>query len=250
MIRIGICDDNKKDRQYLERLCVQYFDKVCEKYVVVFFESGEEILEYCNQRDNKRIDLLFLDIEMCGISGIEVKNRILKRTAVWRIVFVSCYKEKVFDSFGLKTLGFVVKPVGYADVEKWISFVLQELKEEVYIELNHSLTGEKVIVRLEDLEYIKADRNYTDVYLHSEYEDARERLLLSDSIGVIEKKLQNYSVIRVHRSYLVNLINVTKVGRCIKVRDMEAEIPIGRSYREYVLKKYREYGKEKIERRL
>ena len=117
-MRIGICDDKKNEQTQLENLCKQYFEKSGTEYELVKFQSAEEVVDYCKHAKGERIDLLFLDIEMQGMSGIELKDRILKEDAVWRIVFVSHYKEKVFESFGLKTLGFVVKPIGYIEAKQ------------------------------------------------------------------------------------------------------------------------------------
>ena len=249
-MRIGICDDKEREQNQLEHLCKQYFSKNEDEYKLVKFQSAEEVMDYCKHVNSERIDLLFLDIEMQGISGIELKNRILKEDAVWRIVFVSYYKEKVFESFGLKTLGFVVKPISYDEVAKWIDVVCDELKEEIYIELKDSQKDKSVLVRLEDVEYAKADGNYTDVYIHTSYDGKSDRILVSEKIGDIEKEMEEYPIIRVHKSYLVNLMNVTMMNKCVKVRDLEIEIPIGRYYRAVALKKYREYGREKVRKRL
>jgi len=250
MIHIGICDDNEKDRISLHDLCKQHFAVNQMEYTITFFGSGEEVLEYCKFAENKRIDLLFLDIEMSGIDGIEVKNRILKQDQVWRIVFVSGYKEKVFDSFGLKTLGFVIKPADSEEIGKWIQIVHTELEEEIFVELKDSQNISGKFVRLEDIEYAKADGNYTDVYLHPAYGDEEKHILLLMKLGDLEKKLSDYPVLRVHKSYLINLMNVTAVDKTIKMRDLEREIPIGRVYRDIVRREYVEYGRRKVQRRL
>lgn len=249
-MRIGICDDKKNEQTQLENLCKQYFEKSGTEYELVKFQSAEEVVDYCKHAKGERIDLLFLDIEMQGMSGIELKDRILKEDAVWRIVFVSHYKEKVFESFGLKTLGFVVKPIGYIEAVKWIEVVREELKEEIYIELKDSPKDWAVPVKLEDVKYAKADGNYTDIYFSVSDEKKADRILVTEKIGKLEKEMEQYPIIRVHKSYLVNLMNVTMMNKCVKIRDLDIEIPIGRQYREAALKKYREFGKEKVRKRL
>ena len=103
-MKIGICDDHKKERDIIFEYCERFFSKNEIEHTYVFFSKGEEILNYCNEQ-NERIDLLFLDIEMEGISGIEVKDKVVKVEQVWRIVFVSSHLESMRYSFGTKTIG-------------------------------------------------------------------------------------------------------------------------------------------------
>lgn len=245
VIRIGICDDDKNDRTLICNLCKQYFSKNEKQCKFTFWASGEEVLEYCQCWENERIDLLFLDIEMSGVSGIEVKDRIIKQDMVWRIVFVSSYKERVFESFGLKTLGFVVKPPEIQDIGKWIDVVLDELGEEQFLELK----GSNRIIRLEELEYFEAYGNYTKMFLHpSSHQE--QPVLLPVKLGDIEKELRKYPIIRVHKSYLINLMNVMFMHKEIELRDLPCIIPIGRKYKVTAKKEYMEFVKHKVRKRI
>ena len=246
MIKIGICDDNEKDQTVLCDFAKEYLDRKQFFYKFLLFQSGEEVLAYCDCEENERIDLLFLDIEMSGISGIEVKDRILKENKIWRLVFVSSYRDKVFESFGLKTLGFVVKPAKEQEICKWIDVVVEELDEERFLELK----GLGELIRLEDVEYMEGNGSYTKIVLHPSAGRETQSILLSRKLGEIEKELEDYSIVRVHKSYLVNLMNVTSVNRNIELRDLSDSIPIGRTYREIVREEYRKYGKSKVMKRI
>lgn len=246
MIRIGICDDNINDRNLIYDLCQKYLDRKGIRYCLVLFESGEEVLAYCDCQEKERIDLLFLDIEMPGVNGIEVKNKIIKQDKMWRLVFVSSYQEKVFESFGLKTLSFVVKPAQTQDVCKWIQVVLEELEEEVTLKIK----GTDKPIRLEDIEYFEGNRNYTIAHLHPFCDNETETILISSNLGDIEKELAEYPIIRVHKSYLVNLMNVVRMDKEIELRDLPDKIPIGRTYKEIARKEYMKYGKCKVIKRI
>lgn len=75
MIRIGICDDCKKDILWIQQCCEMFFGECKVEHEYEIFYSGEEVLEYCkgNKKKEERIDILFLDIEMGKISGIDLK---------------------------------------------------------------------------------------------------------------------------------------------------------------------------------
>lgn len=183
MIRIGICDDNQPDRDYVHRCCEEYFSERETEHEYLFFESGEEVLSYCEKEDKDRIHLLFLDVEMSGVSGIEVKDSIIHNEEIWRIVFVSSHKENVFDSFGIKTIGFVAKPYGQQEIHKWINVVLQNIKENILIKLEGADSPQKEYVHREDLLYLKAAGNYVEAYVRNPRKSDISYILLSQKLN-------------------------------------------------------------------
>lgn len=249
MIRVGICDDNEKDRQRIYTLCEKYFEEDKIEHEYFFFTSGEEVLGYCEKEKGRRIDLLFLDVEMEGISGIKVKDRVLREDMIWRIVFVSSYKEEVYNSFGLKTIGFEVKPISKERVNKWIRVVLEDMKADVLLNFK-DISGAEHYVRMEDIEYFAADGNCTRVFLHNCTGRENKSLLIFKKIGELEKELAQYPIIRVHKSYMVNLENVMDIRDEVSLRDMQQKVPVGRTYKESSICKYREYGRNKMRKRL
>lgn len=243
---IGICDDLDRDREQIYDFCEAFFARCDMEHQYRMFSSGEEVLEYCKQKDQQRVDLLFLDIELGEIDGIQVKDRILRKDKVWRIVFVSGNQDKVFLSFGLKTLGFLVKPVVREDICKWVQVVLEELKEDVMIAIADSKTAEERYVRLEDIEYFAAEGNYTKIVLHTEEDSQEQYILVTKKIGELEQEYSNFPILRVHKSYMVNLENVMDIKGEITIRDSADRIPIGRTFKDSVRKKYLEFGREKV----
>lgn len=102
MLIVGICDDNLKDRERIQKFCQIYFRNRAIEYRCMLFSSGEELLEYSYKKKNDKIDVLFLDMEMERIDGLSVRNEFEERDFVKRIIFVTSHKEDVFMAFGLK----------------------------------------------------------------------------------------------------------------------------------------------------
>ena len=246
-MKIGICDDHKKERDIIFEYCERFFSKNEIEHTYVFFSKGEEILNYCNEQ-NERIDLLFLDIEMEGISGIEVKDKVVKADQVWRIVFVSSHLESMRYSFGTKTIGFVAKPAEQIEIEKWIRVVLEDIKENMEIQLKDCANNECITLKLEDMIYFKAEGNYTSLFFFDNQSKKSEKLV-TKKMGKLEEELKNYPIIRIHKSYMVNLMNVTDVRQQITLTTGE-ELPIGRSLKEKVYKQYVDYAQAKVRLRL
>lgn len=247
MIRIGICDDNIMEQNRLKKVCLQYCEKRKINMDINLFSSGEEVLEYCCNSTAPRIDLLFLDIEMQGISGLELKEQIKKVDSIWRIVFVSSHTELMEFAFGLKILGFMRKPIGDAKICNWIEMVINELEEEVTIRIEEKgiLTA---LVRLENIEYFKGEGNFTKIVIGTA--KGKEEIFSTRSLKSWEKELMESLVVRVHKSYLVNLINVMKVDKAVLLRYSGMEVPIGRVYREEVREKYNDYLMNKMRKRV
>ncbi len=246
---IGICDDRREEREYLQALCEAYADNKKEICEYVLFSGGKEVLEYCMDSENSVIDLLFLDIEMSGMSGLELRAAVAKEEKIWRIAFVTSHMESVLDAYGIKTIGFVPKPPTYELVEKSIQIVAEELKENVTIEIVRD-KDDVLQIELNDIVYLKAAGSYTEIYTYDALQKNESYILSAKKLGDIEKKLSGLSIVRVHKSYLVNLEHVLDAEKSVKLRDIEDELPVGRSYKETVKTRVREYAKGKIRRRL
>ena len=160
MMRIGICDDSDISRQNMLSLCHEYFQNNIGKIEYQMFESGEEVIEYCDNDDADKIDILFLDIEMSGISGIELMNRVLKLDKIWRIAFVSSHNEQMKYSFGIKTIGFIEKPAAYCDVSDILEKILLEKQENISVLITLT-NGKTKKLYVEDIRYIEAEGRYT-----------------------------------------------------------------------------------------
>ena len=246
---IGICDDRREEREYLQALCEAYADNKKEICEYVLFSGGKEVLEYCMDSENSVIDLLFLDIEMSGMSGLELRAAVAKEEKIWRIAFVTSHMESVLDAYGIKTIGFVPKPPTYELVEKSIQIVAEELKENVTIEIVRD-KDDVLQIELNDIVYLKAAGSYTEIYTYDALQKNESYILSAKKLGDIEKKLSGLSIVRVHKSYLVNLEHVLDAEKSVKLRDIEDELPVGRNYKETVKTRVREYAKGKIRRRL
>lgn len=248
-MRIGICDDEKYARLEVRRLCELYFGEHKTEHNYIEFESGEAVLAYSTKQNSDPIDLLFLDVEMDGLDGIRLKEQLLRQRVIERIAFVTSHKDKVFDAFGQKTIGFIPKPPAYERIEKMLTIAREEKQENVEL-VFIGYNGKEQSIRLNDIVYFKASGSYTEIYSYASDMTRMEYFVISKKIGEVEQSMEDYSVLRVHKSFLVNLANVVSVGEVIKVRNSEEEIPIGRKYKEQVMEAYASYISDKVRKRI
>lgn len=234
-IRIGICDDDLLQRKYMNELCQQYFQKIEGiSYECILLKSGEELIAY----QGEMIDLLFLDVEMENLDGIQALKYLENSKNVWRIVFVSSHAEYVWDAFGKKTLGFECKPLPYERIEKWINLVLLEMYNNFPIE--YSTPDGKQWIKLEDLYYIEAQKNYVNLNTN------KDKYLAFGNLKFWEQKLKDRcKMLRIHKAFLVNPLHINSMKKDT-VLDNGIQLPIGRRYQEQTKKDYESYIKEKI----
>ncbi len=244
MFYIGICDDEEMHRQHLRQLCERFFEEHSQKYELIEFQSGEEVLAYpaAESDANPKLHLLFLDVEMGGIDGMEVLNKLEHAHWVWRIVFVTSHAELVWDSFSIKTLGFARKPVTYQQIEKWINIAIRENKENVALEYTEG--AQQGYVALEDIYYLEAAGNYT--YLYTE----ESSKLINDNLKQWLQKMEQMPMVRIHKSYLINIQHVQKWESTKVTLTNGVQLAVGRQYAKEAKKVYLSFIKKQAMNRM
>lgn len=226
MFFIGICDDEELHRKHVKELCVKYFAKYPQEYRCIEFESGEEFLQF----EDHRLHLLFLDIELGGMTGIEILLHLENADNVWRVVFISSHEEMVFDTFGVKTLGFERKPAQYERIAKWISIALKENNENL---MHECYVGkEKYYFTQEEVYYLEAEGSYTHIHLKE------QRYMLSERLKLWEVKLKSAPMVRIHKSYLINMLHVKSWEKDSVVLTNGIVLPQGRQYKKEAKEAY------------
>lgn len=231
MITIGICDDEAPYRELIRSFCSQYLVTCNQKHQFVEFSSGEEVLSY----PGDKIHLLFLDIEMAGMTGLEVLEKVRRNDRIWRIVFVTSHKESKWDTIDLKTLAFLEKPIDRIGVEMCLRTVIRENRENIDISFK-TVRGE-YFMKLDEIIFIRAQGNYVNLCL-------REGELMGyDSIKTLEGQIQGTTMLRVHKSYLANLQYVKKINRDELQMTNGLHVPLGRKYYPSVKEAYHAFLK-------
>ena len=245
-MRIGICDDERTSIERVKKCCEIVCQETRIEYSVCIFQSGEEVLQYCRDTDKARIDLLFLDIEMPGISGTELMEQVKKKYQIWRIVFVTSHLGCMQEAFSQKTIGFLSKPVTVEEVSKKILEVYEDLTENVQLQFTGD-RGDPIAVLTDDILYMKGEGSYTRIYVRQS--GSVQGILISKTLGTMEKELEKLPFIRVHKSYIVNVTKIRYLNTEVHLLECETRIPVGRFYKNVVKETYFEYGKRMISRK-
>lgn len=237
-MRVGICDDEAVQRSALAAMCAACCREIGTECQIIEFKSGQEVADY----KGEILHLLFLDIEMPGMSGVQVMKFLETSDLVWRIVFVSSHSEEVWATFGLKTLDFGRKPVNYDSVKKWINMAMQEFREEIIIKFDKDNADSYQSVS--NILFLEAEGNYVKVHTKA------KSFLISRNLKYWEDKLPEKYFVRIHKSFLVNFEFIDSISDVVSLKNKSVKLPVGRSFKSTLQAGYNEYITKKIKGRL
>ena len=200
-MRIAICDDVDYIRNEIREFCKGYiFDEIgMDECEIKGFNSGDELLEDLQYNP----DIIFLDIEMPGINGLQTAEILRKRNKKTMIIYITSHIEAMKEAFGINVISFLEKPVIYEDVKKVLYSILQYYENENYFQVDKNQK-----VRIKDIYYIKADSGYTDVYATND-----KKYISRKRFAEYEGQLEQNNIIRINKSVMVNLEYVTKYNQ-------------------------------------
>lgn len=190
----------------------------------------EEPLQALPLIESQQIDLLFLDIKMPDITGIEFFKSLTHKPEV---IFTTAYSEFAIDGFELKAMDYLLKPVSFEKfitatnrVKEYVEFKNnREVKSRDYFFINVSHKLHKLFY--DDILYLEGYKDYTKVYLSS----AVSPLLILHNLKYFEDMLNQNEFIRIHRSYIVSIRKVNTVSRK-SVTIQSNTLPVSDNYRD------------------
>lgn len=204
MLRIGICDDECCARDTL-RMAVEQILHNEEGKVIYEFSSGKSAANWvCNHMGE--MDLLFLDIEMNGLSGMDAAKSIREQNNDILIVFVTGYVDYVFDGYSVQALGYLLKPVKTAKLQEVLNRGFKILNERESKTFTFQNSDGFYRIPLKNILYFYSDRRLVTLITingnHSYY------CKLDD----IEENLDS-DFIRIHQRYLVNRNAIERIEK-------------------------------------
>jgi len=204
--------------------------KKLEQFEIV--HSFTNALEAIPELHSNTIDLLFLDIEMPGIKGLDFLKSL---TNAPKTIFTTAYRDFAVEAFDLDVIDYLLKPVSFDRFLKAINRFLKETEinqtkennpEEKYIQLK----ADKKIYKLniDDILYIESLDDYIQVHTKS------QKIISYERMRVMEERLRDKKFVRIHRSFLINKKYITAYSQAF-VELGELKLSIGRTYKDKVI---------------
>jgi two-component system, LytTR family, response regulator len=221
-----IIDDDEIDRLTV----VSFAKRFPNLNIVGVFENAQDALPIL---EKEAIDILFLDIDMPNLSGLEFRKKAMK---VPVCIYITAHPEHAVESFELETLDFIVKPIKFDRFSQTMVRITEfmEIKQKallfessiggdiIYIKEGHEQTK----VKLHDILYLEALKDYTLVVTQ------QKRHCVLSSIGNLLKEAHFNSFVRIHRSFAVQKQYIKKITTTDVELNNNTIIPLGRSYKD------------------
>jgi two-component system response regulator LytT len=213
------------------QLMAGYIEKTPGLNLVGKFDNPLDAVEFMG---NQLVDLIFVDVQMPDLTGVEFARTIKKGP---KVVFTTAYEKYALDGFRLDVVDYLLKPFSYEEffkaVQKALRLIRLEKKDDVIqVEANNEflfLKSEYKIRRINfnDILYIEGLKDYVKVFIKN---DPKPILSLA-SLKLLETKLPAETFMRIHRSFIVNLGKIDTIERS-RIVFGKIYIPVSDQYKE------------------
>lgn len=212
---IALCDDDKRFLSFLDKKLHTYLEMKEITFIIKHYRSGEELL-HCNIN---QIDLVFLDIRMAELDGIQVAHILRRRNPDFILIFVSSYIEYAPYGYESKALRYILK--------EHIETLFDELMESVLVEFGYFRTKMTFNFSFGTESFFTDNLFYVESKLHTvHFYLAGKTRYLYETLDSVQKILPEEEFLRIHKSYLVNIKHLFDMKNYIAYLDNGVQLPV------------------------
>lgn len=235
-IRCLVIDDERLAREYIKN----YISKVPQLDLVGEFNSPLKAIDLIKAG---KVDLLFLDIQMPDITGVDfLKSLQLKP----EVIFTTAYQEYALEGFNLNVVDYLLKPFSFDRFYQAVNKVIDKIESKKPVQVQPEIPEQSLASFTENYLTIRADRKYYKInfddlkYVEGQkayvtFHTSEKRITALASLKELEEKLPENQFIRIHKSYIVSIKEIMSLeGNDLEVGKIM--LPIGKNYKEQVLK--------------
>jgi len=218
MLRIAICDDEKRCLADIKRMLESWSAASSSHLEIDCFDNGDSLIR---ESSTARYDIIFLDIIMPLLNGMDTAKELRDRDKTVKIIFLTSSPEFALQSYSVKATDYCIKPISYEGLKEIMNDCTATNHQEPENMILKTVGGYQKIF-LHDIEYIEAQNKRVFIYLRSGKVVEVIQPLYTFETGLSDSK----GFFKCHRSYLVYLPNVdyfnnteikTRSGRCIPI---------------------------------
>ena len=217
MLKIAICEDEKKERELIKDYLINILNEINISYEILIFNSGEELFNNYPQD----VDIFLLDILMDKLNGMDTARKIRETDNKAEIIFITSLIEYALEGYEVRAYRYLIKPVKYDDLKTHILNCIKEID----IKNKHIIIkeqGNRIKLDISEITYIEVQKeNITIHTLNQTYET-------KGTMNNIEKEINCSRFYRCHKSFLINLEHIKSIKQYIAILENSDEVPISR----------------------
>lgn len=217
--RIGICDDSTEDAAFVEQIVKSWTKQNQWETTMEHFPSAEAFW-FCYAQD-KEWDILLLDIEMGKMDGVELAKQIRQDNSSVQIIFITGFADYMAQGYEVSALHYLMKPVAQDKLFAVLDKAAQNRKKTEKV-LLFPVDAEIIRLKLSQICFVEAQAHSVLVVTGQRTVEVRR------SISELEQELDQ-GFVRCHRSYLVNLKYIARLGKNEVILDDGTVLPLSRS---------------------
>lgn len=220
MIRIAIVDDEEIFLNSINFKIKELMQKNEKETEIYIFTDGKSMLE---QNEKTAFDIIFLDIDMPEITGIDISRQIRDKHSDIEIIFVSSKEEMVYESIKYTPFRFIRKNRFENEIQEAIETYLKKRKRNAFSYIFSTENGKKPVAII-DIMYIEVKSHKLYVY----FEDSKSNFTANGNMKDIENILSQYGFIRIHQGFLVNYRFINLIRQKEVYLDNGTRLPLSR----------------------
>ncbi|MFK7772294.1 MAG: LytR/AlgR family response regulator transcription factor [Saprospiraceae bacterium] len=216
-----------EDQPPAQRILKKYIEDIGTLQLKATFSNAIPAMDFLKTEE---VDLIFLDIHLPKISGIDFLKALPNPPAV---ILTTAFSEYALESYEFNVMDYLLKPFSFQRFVKAISKIpskninqssdhQENSRKEIFIKSGY----EHIKITIDDILYIKSDADYTEIFLSD------KKHLSSESLRYWLENLDNNQFMRIHKSYIINISKIEKVVSNQVFLNEKNIIPIGRAYKE------------------
>lgn len=224
-----------EDQPPAQRILKKYIDDIGSLVLKGTFSDAIKAMEFLR---GEPVDLIFLDIHLPKISGLDFLKTISKPP---HTILTTAFPDYALESYDLDVVDYLLKPFSFQRFVKAVSKVpspaaespsintkSRRQRQEIFIKSGY----EHVKVRIDTIQYIQSDADYTELILST------KKILSQEPLRFWLEELAEHGFVRIHKSFVVNVENIEKIsGNQVQLAN-GAKLPIGRAYKESFVKQF------------
>lgn len=236
MIRVAICEDVLPELQKQKQIIQSIMLQLSKNVKIFSFQSGEDLL--CEIDTTGNMDIIFLDVEMLGISGIETARIIRERDIRTILIFVSCHNQYCKEMIGVQPYAFVDKPVSEEKLEP----ILRQVLETYFNSCDgycFSYHKKQYNIPLDQIRFFQSDKRVIRIDT-IQTNSSEQEYLFYGKLEEVERSIAetNIKFLRIRKSFLVNSRFIKEYSADKVILDNGLEVEISKNYKENVRQHY------------